>query len=142
MATPDPRDASFSGNVFRANFKSVIAKRSDLAQFDGGRLAYASAGQTMTLHAGTVLAQVTAAGPNVGKYVPYASGGSGGAGQPVGILADSTVVDEFGNGSEIGIIKEAVLFKDMLIGLDANAITVLGGVVSIEHGVNLIRVRA
>jgi len=135
------RDAVFDKQDFRANFKNVIAKRSDLVQFAGGRIKAAGAGTTVKYEAGLVLGFATSGG-DAGKYKPYNNANTDGSEKAVGVLSETTTVDEFGNGSEISVIKSGVLFKDMLIGLDAAGIVDLGGSEYVEHGVNLISVKA
>lgn len=131
----------FIGTDSRANFKQVIAKRSDLAKFSGGRIAFSavSAGTFVTTVAGTVLGYATS-GADSGKYKPYASGNTDGSQVAVGILAEDVVTDSLGNGSEISVLrgKGMTLFQDMLIGLDSGAKTNLGAVSYVEHGVNLL----
>jgi hypothetical protein len=130
------KDALFIASDFRANMKQVIAKRSDLARFDGGRMVPSSSGTTVTYYAGQVLGVVTA----TGLYKPYASANSDGSQVAVGVLAETCQVDDAGNGSEISIIKSATLLKDLLIGLDSGAITNLQGKSSVEHGTNLLSI--
>lgn len=127
------RDAMFIGSDSRSNFKQVIAKRSDLARYDGGRMIPAGAGLTVVTEAGTVLGVVTSSG----LYKPYNNSNSDGSEVAVGVLSEQCETDEFGNGSEIAVLKSATLFKDLLIGLDSAAIVDLGGHSSIEHGTNL-----
>lgn len=134
------RDSLFIPSDNRENSKVIIAKRPDLAQVDGGRLAPSTFGTT--LYAGTVLGYATSGGDS-GFWKPYASGNTDGSQVASGILyEDAAPAATTGDGSEIGIVKEAVLFKDYLVGLDSTAITDLAGVATIEHGVNLIRIRA
>ena len=135
------RDAMFDKQDYRANFKNVIAKRSDLVQFAGGRIVPAGAGLTVKHEAGLVLGFATS-GADAGKYKPYNNANTDGSQTAVGVLSETTVTDEFGNGSEIAIIKSGVLFKDLLIGLDAAAIVDLKGSEYAEHGTNLISVNA
>lgn len=130
------RDAMFIGSDSRSNFKQIIAKRSDLARFDGGRMANAGAGLYVTYEPGLVVGYAST-GADAGKYKPYASGNTDGSQVAVGILSEQVVTDDSANGSECAILKQAVLFKDLLIGLDAGAITSLSGHSSVEHGVNL-----
>lgn len=131
------RDAGFIAQDNRANFKNVIAKRSDLARFDSGRMVAPASG-IVKYNAGQVLGKVTASG----KYKAYDATASDGSEVAVGILAEEVMVDSTGFGSKCLIIKSGVLFKDMLIGLDAAAITALKGSVSQEDGVNLIAIYA
>ena len=134
MASQELRDAIFIGTDQRTNFKNVIAKRSDLVRFDGGRMVAGAA----LYEAGTVLGIVTASG----LYKAYVSTATDGSQVAVGVLAEQASVDAAGNGSEIAVIKSGVLLKDLLIGLDSTAISALGGHVSVEHGTNLISINA
>lgn len=132
MSAEDVRDALFIASDFRANFKNVIAKRSDLVKFDGGRLDPGQYG--VTLQAGTVLGVVTASG----KYAPYNDAASDGTQVAVGLLGEIASPDAAGNGSEIIIIRGGgVMFKDLLVGYDAAAKADLGAKEFVEHGVNL-----
>ena len=140
MSTQEMRDALFIYQDTRANFKNIIAKRSDLIRFDGGRIISPVSGTTL-YYAGTVLGYATS-GPYAGKYEPYLSTNSDGSQVAVGILAEDALVDSTGNGSEISIVREGTLFQDLLVGLDGGAITALGGKPYIERGNNLITIRA
>lgn len=139
MASQDLRDAMFIPSDNRANFKQIIAKRSDQVKYAGGRMAKAGAGLTVTYEAGLVVG-LAATGGDAGRYKPYASGNTDGSQVAVGILSEQVVTDEFDNGSECVIIrgKGITLFQAKLIGLDAGAITNLGGVSYAEHGVTLL----
>lgn len=130
------RDASFIGSDYRANFKQVIAKRSDLVVFEGGRMKPAGAGLVATHQAGLILGKVTA----TGLYAPYSDAASDGTEVAVGVLSEIVITDEFGNDSECVIIKNGILLKDLLIGYDANALADLKGSLSTEHGTNLIKI--
>lgn len=138
MADIFKRDAVGSNVVYRSSFKEIIAKRSDLARFDGGRMVFASPGNLTTLQAGTVMGQVTSAGPTKGFWKAYTAGATDGSQNPLGVLSEEASSDEFGNGSEVVVIVKGCLYYDKLIGLDAGAITALGAKVYTEHGVNLI----
>lgn len=130
----DGRDAQFIPSDYRANFKNVIAKRSDLVKFIGGRMASAGAGLTATYEAGLVVGKITSSG----LYKAYNSANSDGSEVPVGVVSEQVITDEFGNSSEAVIIIGGILFKDMLIGYDANAKSVLGAKEYVEKGVNLV----
>lgn len=135
------RDSMFIAQDNRENFKQIIAKRSDLVQFAGGRIKYAGAGLLASYEAGTVLGYATS-GADAGKYKPYNSANTDGSQVAVGVLAEAAQTDEFGNGSEISIIKSGILFQDLLIGLDSGAIASLNGSSYVEHGTNLISIKA
>jgi len=139
MSQPELRDALFIASDSRENFKNVIAKRSDLVQFDGGRLAPSLYGTTQ--YAGLVLGKASS-GPDSGYYKAYNDTNTDGSQTAVAVLAETQTVDASGNGSEIVLIREGILFEDLLIGLDANGKTDLGAHSFVEHGVNLIRIRA
>jgi len=144
MAQSELRDALFKASDNRENFKQIIAKRSDLVQFDRGRLAPSLKGSYQ--YAGLVLGLASSGGDS-GFYKAYNSGNTDGSQVAVGVLAEDANVDSVpasgpGDGSEILIIKEAVLFKDLLIGYDATAKTQLGAHEYVEGGDNLVRIRA
>lgn len=139
MSQAEFRDALFIPEDSRANFKNVIAKRSDLVQFDGGRLAPSLYGTTQ--YAGLVLGKASSGG-DAGFYKAYNNGNSDGSEVAVGVLAETQTIESAGDGSEIVIIKEGILFEDLLIGLDSAGKTDMGAKSSVEHGVNLIRIRA
>lgn len=143
MYEPENRDALFIPQDFRANFKQIIAKRPDLAQIDGGRLSPALFvnNTPVTYYPGQVLGFITS-GTYAGYWNIYNASNTDGSQKAAGILLEPGGFDAFGNGSEIAILKEAVCYQNFLIGLDANAITDLNGVPTIEHGRNLIRIRA
>lgn len=136
---PEYRDSLFIATDNRENFKQIIAKRSDLVQFDGARLAPSLYGTYQ--YAGLVLGLATSGGDS-GFWKAYNSSNSDGSQVARGVLSEDANVDASGNGSEISIIKEATLFQSLLIGLDSTAITNLGGHSFVEHGNTLIRIRA
>lgn len=139
MQSQELRDSLFIASDNRENFKQIIAKRPDLTQFDGGRMKPAGAGLTVTYNAGLVLGYANS-GADSGYYKPYNNSNSDGSEVAVGVLAEEVLVDEFDNGGECSIIKGgAVLFEDLLIGLDSAAKVDLKSNSSVEHGVNLIR---
>lgn len=135
------RDSLFIGSDSRENFKNIIAKRSDLIVFAGGRIKFAAAGLIASYNAGLVLGYASS-GADMGKYKPYSASNSDGSQVAVGVLSESAQSDEFGNGSEISVIKNGILFQDTLIGLDAAAITSLNASSYVEHGTNLISIKA
>lgn len=143
MSQSEYRDSLFIPSDNRENFKVIIAKRSDLVQFDGGRLGPSLAGTYQ--RAGLVLGYA-ATGGDAGYYKAYNSANTDGSQVAVGVLAEDANVSAAasgpGDGSEISIIKEGVLFKDLLIGLDSTAISNMNAKSSVEHGTNLIRIRA
>lgn len=118
------RDALFIPEDFRKNFKNVIAKRSDLLKFARGRMVKPGSGSVVH-YAGEVLGQITSAGPTLTYWAPYLSTNTDGTQIPLGILAESVEVDSVGNDSEIVIITAGAVFYDLLVGVDANAVTVL-----------------
>lgn len=144
MVQPELRDSLFIPSDNRENFKEVIAKRSDLVQRDRGRLAPSLAGTYQ--YAGLVLGKASSGG-DAGFYKAYNDANTDGSQTAVGVLGEdanvqSTPASGAKDGSEIVIIKEAVLFQDLLIGLDAAGIVDLAGKAYVEGGVNLIRIRA
>lgn len=139
MATQEARDALFIPSDSRSNFKDVIAKRSDLVQFDGGRMK--ATGSPVTFYAGQVLG-LAVTGADAGLWKAYPNANTDGSQVAAGVLARDMYMDASGVGSKIDIIKEGVLFQSLLIGLDAGAITALNGQQTTEDGVALIRIRA
>ena len=139
MVTQELRDSLFIPSDSRANFKQIIAKRSDQVKFSSGRMKVAGAGLTVQYYAGLVLGYASS-GADSGKFKPYNDSNSDGSEVAVGVLSEDVLTDEFGNGSEAVIIrgKGITLFKDKLIGLDAAAIVDLGAISYVEHGVNLL----
>lgn len=135
------KDGSFNKNTFRANFKNVIAKRSDLVELSGQRLKAPDPGEDdalveATYPAGTVLGVVTA----TGRYTPYDDEAEDGSDVAKGVLRDDATIDSDDDGTSIAVIKTGTLFKDLLIGLDANAITDMRGLEYAEGGSNLIKI--
>lgn len=132
MATqPEYRDSIYIGTDSRTNFKQIIAKRSDLVRFAGGRLGPSQ--DSTYLYAGTVLGYA-ATGGDAGFYKPYNSSNTDGSQVAVGVLSEDANVDASGNGSEISIIKTGDLYQSLLIGLDSGAITNMNGKSYTEHG--------
>jgi len=139
MPSQEYRDSLFIPQDSRENFKNVIAKRSDLLRFAGGRIVKAGAGLTVTYEAGLVLGYATS-GADAGFYKPYSNAATDGSQTAVGVLAESAITDDAGNGSEISIIKSGELYQDLLIGLDGPAIVDLNAKASVEHGSNLLQI--
>lgn len=139
MAQPEVRDALFIGSDNRENFKQILAKRSDLVQIDGARLAPSLA--PVYLYAGTILG-LAATGGDAGYWKPYNSANTDGSQVAAGILFADTNMDAAGNGSESVIAKEGTFFKDLLVGYDATAKVGLAAHEFVDHGDNLVRVRA
>ena len=139
-ADQEYRDAGFIGSDQRENFKQIIAKRSDLAIFDGGRLGPSTYGTTVL--AGTVLGYATSGG-DADFFKPYDDSNTDGSQVAVGVLAEDAAPDtSTGYGSEISILKDAIMYQSLLIGLDAAAIVDLKATSSVEHGVTLLHIRA
>jgi hypothetical protein len=138
MATQEGRDAIFIGQDTRTDFKQIIAKRSDLARFAHGRIVKPGADNT-TYQAGLVLGQVTAAGPNQGRWAAYNPAATDGSQVAKGILASATLADTNDNGTEISVLTGGcAVYQDRLIGLDAAAITALGAKSFVETGFNIL----
>lgn len=125
-------DAGFSKEDFRGDFKQIIAKRSDLVKYMGGRLKIPLA--LSVLYAGQALGVVTA----TGRYAPYDNAAVDGTQTLVGFLSRTTQYDQNDNGSEIAVIISAELLKDKLIGLDAPGIADLSARTYVENGVNIL----
>lgn len=140
MASQELRDAMFIKEDNRANFKQVIAKRSDLARFSKGRMAKAGVGLTVTYPAGLVLG-LASSGADSGRYKAYSNAAVDGSEVAVGVLSEEVTTDEFDNGSLAVIIKEAELFQDALVGLDAAGEADLSAKKYVEAGVNIISIR-
>lgn len=126
-------DANFRGSDYTANFKDVVAKRSDMIERSRGRMV--TPGADTKYEAGTVLGIVTA----TGRLKVYASGSSDGSQNPVGVLEMTVTVSSDGSDGEVAYIIKGTLYKDRLIGMDAGAITALGARAWVEGGENLIR---
>jgi hypothetical protein len=147
MSQPELRDALFIPQNNRENFKQIIAKRSDLVRYAGGRLAPSLANTYQ--YAGLVLGYA-ATGGDAGYYKAYAVGNTDGSQVAVGVLSEDANVGAVeaspggpaGDGSEIVIIKEGDLLQGLLIGLDSNAITNMNGKAYVEHGTAIISIRA
>ncbi len=139
MADLTKRDAVGARQDYRANFKEIIAKRSDLTRYDGGRMVFAAPGALHTLLAGTVMGQVTAPGPTKGFWKAYDPNATDGSQNALGVLSEEATTNEFGDGSEVSVITSGVLYYDKLIGLDDAAVAGLRAKVFVEHGVNLIQ---
>lgn len=133
---PELRDSLFIGSDARANFKPIIAKRPDLALFNGGRLA-PSLNSTYQ-HAGLVLGFASTGG-DAGFYKAYNSANTDGSQVPVGVLAEDALVDASANGSEIVWCGGGQLIQANLIGLDSNAITLLKGLSYTEQGLQIFK---
>jgi hypothetical protein len=133
MANQAAHDSLWIGSGYRANFKQIVAKRSDLVKWSRGRVIAPTSGANVVYNAGTLMGQVTSGG-NAGKYKPYASGSSDGSQNPVGFLADDVEVDTLGNGSEIRLITGGQVYLNALIGLDAGGQTALKAKVIVEGG--------
>lgn len=139
-ASISSRDALFIPSDYRFNAKQVIAKRSDLVQYAGGRMKPAASG-TQLYNAGLVVGYA-ATGADAGYYKPYNDSNTDGSQTAVGVLSEDVLVDTADNGGECVIIKEGDLFQDFLIGLDAAGIVDMSGKAYIEHGTNIISIRA
>lgn len=108
------RDSLFIGSDSRANFKNVIAKRSDLVQFAHGRMVAPVANNTV-YEAGLVLGQVTAVGPTQYQLKPWDPAAVDGSEVAVGILSESTIADINGDGSKVVYIRKGCLYEGKLI---------------------------
>lgn len=139
MADQEYIDSLFIPSDQRENSKAIIAKRSDLVQFDGGRLGPSQ--NSATLVAGTVLGLASSGGDS-GFWKPYNASNSDGSQVAKGVLAQDAAVDASGNGSEIRIIKDGILFSDFLIAPDTGWIAQLSTGIYVEHGTNLVHIRA
>lgn len=141
---PEYRDSLFNPSDQRTNFKQIIAKRSDLVKFAGGRLAPSMV--PGYYYAGLVLGYA-ATGGDTGFYKAYNSANTDGSQVAVGVLSEDANVaapstGTIGDGSEIAIIKEGDLFQNLLIGLDSTAISNMSGKSYTEHGTLILSIRA
>jgi hypothetical protein len=135
MSQPELRDALFIQTDSRSNFKQIIAKRPDLTKFNGGRLTPSLVGTYQ--YAGLVLG-FAATGADAGYYKAYNSANTDGSQVPVGVLAEDANIDAAGNGSEMKWISGGQLIQGLLIGLDANAITLLKANSYTEQGLQIL----
>lgn len=134
-------DAGFNGEVFRRDFKAVIATKRELALIRPVRLApKVGAGGYV---AGQVLAKYDAEG-NVldGLFVDYDNGGASGRDTAVAVLLvdrDSEATDSAASASLAPALFKGIVFKDSLIGYESNAKTDLGArEISDASGVTLV----
>jgi hypothetical protein len=135
---PEYKDALFIPQDYRANFKQIIAKRSDAVGFAGGRMAPSLAGQSF--YAGQVVGYASTGG-DAGYYKPYLSTATDGSQVAVGVIAESMSIDAAGNGSKVTLIVATgagALFKSRLVGYDAAAKTALGAKEYVEGGETLV----
>lgn len=129
------RDAKFKASDFRANFKQIIAKRSDLKKTQSIRITPAGSGLFVMFEAGTLMAKITSSG----LYTAYDDASeTAGINVCVGILEASTEVDDAADGTLAIMLRGAVVFKDLLVGYDAAGLADLDGKVFVENGVNLL----
>lgn len=141
---PELRDSLFIPTDDRSNFKQIIAKRSDLVRYAGGRLAPSMV--PGYYYAGLVLGYANSGGDS-GFYKAYNSANSDGSQVAVGVLSEDANVASpasgtIGDGSEVVIIKEGDLLQSLLIGLDSTAITNMSGKSYVEHGTTILSIRA
>lgn len=118
-------DLKYSGSIFRKNFPIILACSPALALLLPVRLVYNSAGYV----AGEVLARNTTSG----LYQKYVDGAASGTGTASAVLFEDHPVGDFDGTSAAtsttiarGIFA-GVVFQSKLTGLDAAAITDLGG---------------
>lgn len=120
-------DAKFDGEVFRRDFKAVIATKRELALLRPVRLAPKVG--TGDYVAGQVLARYTS-GPYSGMFVDYDDAGASGRAVATSVLLvdrKSEAADSAASGSLAPAIFQGIVFKDSLIGYDAAALTDLKG---------------
>ena len=138
MVSNEGKDAIFIPQDSRTDFKQIIAKRSDLAKFNHGRIVKPASGDVI-YQAGQVLGQISAAGPTQYRWAPYNPAATDGSQVAKAILAEPTDADSSDNGTEILMLTGGCAFyQDRMIGLDAAAITALGGRSYVESGVNIL----
>lgn len=133
MSNPTQLDAFSSGQIFRNDNPMILAMRRDLAVILPTRLLYQAGGYV----AGTVLAQNTTSL----LFVAYASGGASGTGTAVCVLFEN-VVDDGVTGTQplARSVFSGYVYKDLLTGLDAGAITNLGAKTIVDsRGKNILK---
>ncbi len=115
----------FQSPIFRHDQPNIIAKNPQRANIDGVALAYDSGGY--------VAGQVLAKNSTSGLYQKYSDNASSGVGTAVCVLLDNLRSDyttaasgDVGTQFARGVFGGEV-FKDNLTGLDADAVTDLGG---------------
>lgn len=135
------QDALFNPSEFRENGKDVILKRSDLARFASGRMVKPGSG-SVSYEAGTVLGQITSAGPTQGRWQPAIDTATDGSEVAKGVLNRGLTIDSVTDMSEISIIMSGDLRADDLIyaGNVATAKSQLKAVEWVEKGVNAIHI--
>lgn len=129
-------DAKVNNQIFRKDYKPIIAKNRHLASLVPARLKPFGTDQYF---AGTVLAKNSVDG----LFYPYANGGASGLGTAVAILMET--IDDPASGSQAttlvgrGLVSGELL-QDNLIGLDAAAKTSLGArSYQASDGVNILK---
>lgn len=142
MASRPGQGPSFNGEVFRRDYKVVIAMKRELAIIRPVRLApKVAAGDYV---AGQVLALYTG-GANQGLYVDYLDGEANGRGTAAAILLEdlSSVADTEAASANLGTaLFSGVVFKDSLIGYDSNAGTDLSAAEWADAGgATLVKIR-
>lgn len=116
--------ADFNPNVFSRDYPMVIATNRSSAILNPVRLRYDADGYK----AGTVLARNT----TDGLFQKYNDAGASGINTASCVLFEPVGPTEYdgpaatGSAMAVGIFGGCTLFKDKLVGLDANAITDLG----------------
>lgn len=139
---PSGIDAKFNGEVFRRDYKIVIAMKRELAVIRPVRLAPRSSGDVYV--AGQVLAKYTS-GALSGLFVDYDNGGASGRADAVAVLLDdqqSIATSDAASGNLARALFSGFVFKDALIGYDASAKTDLGASeFSDAQGVDIVKIR-
>lgn len=122
-------DAFTSGNVYTPNFKSVIATKRELAVLLPVRLAPNTL--SADYQAGTVLAQYnSSAGSLQNYYVNYVNSAGSAQGTAVCILNEFCSNQALTSAASTPLsvaVFSGILWKNLLVGLDSNAISNLGG---------------
>ena len=114
-------DTGFSGEVFRKDHPIIISSNRQLASILGVRLAYDADGYD----AGTVLARNSTSG----AYAKYDDGASSGLDTAKAVLLHEMRATDFASTGDIQAAQALFggeVFKDKLVGLDANGETDLG----------------
>lgn len=118
-------DISFKSSIFRKDFPMVIATNRNTAVLLPVRLRYSASGYV----AGTLLAQ-----NNVDDlFQAYNDAGSSGIDTAKCVLFESIAAEDFdstastGSTTAVGIFGGCTVYKDKIVGYDANALTDLQG---------------
>lgn len=118
-------DAEFNGQISRYDYKQVLAAARVQAFVRPVVVYYDAVNASGGYQPGTVLGQVTS-GSASGQFGTYSSGGASGLNTAKCILLSAAMPAS--GGTAVGnAVYKGILYASALIGLDAGAITALGG---------------